>query len=222
MEESQNTYLNVLSLPRMHFVWQKCPLRAVFLLGLHLMGFFVNFYVCSLLKRGGYEMSALALGSRFTPLSCYWFIYLWSECLPCLLWNMCRKWDPCLCSQALSASIRNVQTVAGTFSTVCSLSAHIFHLLWKFRFHRSGVANSFFLPFYFGRGWGLFYTWLISQNEIKSQSKTKKSCETSEHQCMSVRFQPRVTQLHISHVLKFVSSFQPLKTRPNQTFMSAL
>lgn len=123
-----------------------------FLLGLYLMGFFVKFYVCCLLKRGGCEKSALALGSSFTPLSCYWFIYLWSESLPCLLWNMYRKWDPCLCSQALSASIRVVQTVAGTFSTVCSSSTHIFHLLWKFKFHRLGVANSFFLHFILEEG----------------------------------------------------------------------
>lgn len=97
-------------------------------------------------------MFALALCGGFTPLSCFWYIYVWPESLPCLLWCVYIKWDPCLCSRALSASIRNVQTVAGNFSTVCSSSTHIFHLLWKFNFQHLGAGSSFFLLFIYVEG----------------------------------------------------------------------
>lgn len=43
-------------------------------------------------------------------------IYLfmaWKAAMPAVSED--RKWDPCLCSQELSASIRGVEAVAGTF-----------------------------------------------------------------------------------------------------------
>lgn len=103
-------------------------------------------------KRGGREKSALAVGGGFTPLSCYWFIYSRPESLPCLLWRMYRKWDPCLCSQGLSASIRNVQTIAGTFSTVCSSSTQIFRLLWKLKLQPFGSMGFFLFALFRGEG----------------------------------------------------------------------
>lgn len=83
--------------------------------------------------------SVLALRRVFTPLRCYWFVYLWPESL--LMWSMYIKWKPCLCSQALSGSVTNVQTIAGTFSTVCSSSTHTFHLLWKMKFQCLGAGS---------------------------------------------------------------------------------
>lgn len=46
-----------------------------------------------------------------------------------LLIYLFRKWNPCLCRQALSSSIRHVQAIAAAFSNVVASFAHIFHLL---------------------------------------------------------------------------------------------
>lgn len=81
----------------------------------------------------------LGAPQRFHTSQVLLITYLWPENL--LMWSMYIKWNPCLCSQALSGSIRNVQTMAGTFSTVCYSSTHIFHLLRKLKFQRLGAGS---------------------------------------------------------------------------------
>lgn len=73
----------------------------------------------------------LALCSVFTPLSCYRCNYLWPD----------GKYVHEVESLSLCVQFTNVQSVTGTFSTVCPSSTHTFRLLLEMKCFRCRESN---------------------------------------------------------------------------------
>lgn len=73
----------------------------------------------------------LALCSVFTPLRCYQCNYLWPD----------GKCVHEVESLSLCVQFTNVQSIAGTFSTVCPSSTHTFRLLLEMKHFRSREAH---------------------------------------------------------------------------------